>query len=351
MAQYDEEEITPDDLLTNMIIMGASLIVIAAVVIAVVAGIDNKGTAPGNPINPRNVTVDAICKRTDYTESCMASLQPVGAAAGVETYLRAAANATIVEMTVAMKKAKVDADAIADHDHQREKMAFEDCIELIGLCIEELQSVRIPVVDVGDARSSLSAVISYQRACLEGLNESHSTSDMDRGLQKSIELASIVLAIIYENFPNDDFEAKPAATPRRRTDEDQGIENDGYPDQRLSAEKRKLLQTHEVGQSPNAVVAKDGSGDYGSITAALDAYPDGFKGRYFIYVMSGVYEENVIIAKNKTMVFMYGDGVDETIISGRDVEGTTYRRATLCEFLKEKLNRINQNMCLKINPI
>lgn len=178
MAQYDEEEITLDDLLTNMIIMGASLIVIAAVVIAVVVGIDNKGTAPGNPSNPRNVTVDAICKHTDCTESCMASLQPVGAAAGVETYLRAAANATIVEMTVAIKKAKVDADAIADHDHQREKMALEDCIELIGLCIEELRSVRIPVVDVGDARSSLSAVISYQRACLEGLIESHSTSDM-----------------------------------------------------------------------------------------------------------------------------------------------------------------------------
>jgi pectinesterase len=312
MAPYDEEEISPDDLLTNMIVMGASLIVIAAVVIGVVAGVDSKG-GPGKL--GENVTLDNlmgvgdVCNKTDYMESCMASLKPAGDKASVKTYLTAAINGTISEMTNAMQKAKVNADGIGDQS--LEKMALEDCEELIGLSIEELQSV-MPMEDVGDARSSVSAVIAYQRACLEGLKESlySSFADFDGGLQKSKELASIVLAIIYENFANDD------ATVDR-------------------SNQRKVLQDYNKdGQVPHASVAKDGSEEYGSIKAALDAYPNGIKGRYVIYVKAGVYEENVVVAKNMTNVFMYGDGVTKTIISGTNLdETTTYRKATLCEFL------------------
>lgn len=328
MSQYyDEEEISTDALLTNMIVMGASLIVIAAVVIGVVSGVDNKhGSGKLENVTLDNVTVnvDALCNKTDYKDSCISTLQPVGNSAVVNAYLRTAVNATISEMTLAMQKAK--ADDVAGDD------AVEDCVELIGLCIEDLESV-IPNVGVGDARSSLSAVLSYQNTCLEGLKESRSTSDVDRGLQKSKELASIVLAIIYEYFPNDDAEAESAAAiARRKTDEDE--DDDGFSDQRLSAADRKLLQDYKKGgQKPHATVAKDGSGEYGSIGAALDAYPEGIKGRYVIHVKSGVYEENVIIAKNMSKVFMYGDGANETIISGKDVQGTAYRRATLCKFL------------------
>ncbi|XP_059435496.1 pectinesterase-like [Corylus avellana] len=313
MAPYDEEEISPDDLLTNMIVMGASLIVIAAVVIGVVAGVDSKG-GPGklgeNVTLDNMMGVDEICNQTDYKESCMASLQPVGDKASVKKYLTAAINGTVSEMTNAMQKAKVNADAIGDQS--LEKMALEDCVELMGLSIEEMQSV-MPLEDVGDGRSSLSAVIAYQRACVEGLKESlyASFADFDGGLQKARELASIILAIIYENFPNDDARVE----------------------RQLMADQRKVLQDYKKagGQMiPHASVAKDGSEEYGSINAALDAYPNDIKGRYVIYVKAGVYEENVVVAKNKTNVFMYGDGVTETIISGTNLDDTTtYRRATL----------------------
>jgi pectinesterase len=336
MVHFEEDN--PDDLLGNMVVLGVSLIVIAAVVIGVVAGIDHDDA----PLKPEKMTLDAICDLTDYKESCMASLQPVGNYAQVITYFRAAVNATISEMALAMKKAKVDADAVRDdHGSTETTMAFEDCIELIGLCIEELQSVLTMVnatpnlffKDSGDARSSLSAVLSYQRACLEGLKESRSTSDMDRGLQKPSELASNALAIIYEHSENNDLEADHSI-PNWGTGT---TDNDGmiYPD-RLSAADRKLLHNSykKGGQmmTPHAVVAKDGSGQYASIAAALNAYPIAHKGRYLIYVRSGVYEENVIISKNITQIFMYGDGVNRTVISGRDFNGTTYRRASLCEF-------------------
>ena len=83
------------------------------------------------------------------------------------------------EMTNAMQKAKVNTDEF--RDQSLEKMALEDCEELIGLSIEELQS-GMPMEDVGDARSSMSAVIAYQRACLEGLKESLAYSQVAKFL-------------------------------------------------------------------------------------------------------------------------------------------------------------------------
>ena len=68
---------------------------------------------------------------------------------------------------------------------------------------------------------------------------------------------------------------------------------------------------------PNAVVAKDGSGQYKSIAAALAAYPKALRGRYVIYVKAGIYDEYITVTKNMKNVFMYGDGPRKTIVTGR----------------------------------
>ncbi|KAE8036908.1 hypothetical protein FH972_009540 [Carpinus fangiana] len=64
----------------------------------------------------------------------------------------------------------------------------------------------------------------------------------------------------------------------------------------LIGSKPQTLAIEQEGQPNDAPcvvgVAKDGSWQYASINAALSAYPDGHKGRYLIYVKSGVYEEN-----------------------------------------------------------
>lgn len=333
MARYDQED-NHDDLLGNMIVLGVSLVVIAAVVIGVVAGIDNP---KDDPRTAHNMTLDAICNKTDYKETCMSSLEPLGNQTEVIVYFQSAVNATVSEMAQAMKKAKVDGDSLSDED---QIMALEDCIELMELCIEEMQSV-IKMVnaapnlfynDSGDARSSLSAVISYQTTCLEGFEETHSAYHMGQVLQKSTELASNALAIIYSYSENDDEKAESAATPRRSTYEE-GVEDERFP-VRFSVADRKLLQSHKKGgPRPDAVVAKDGSGQYKTITAALNAFPIDHKGRYLIYVKSGVYKENIIVAKNMPQIYMYGDGASESIIAGTDINGTRYRRATLCESL------------------
>jgi pectinesterase inhibitor-like protein len=175
MVQFEEDN--PDDLLGNMVVLGISLIVIAAVVIGVVAGIDRPGDSSSDKMT-QTESLDYVCGQTDYKQSCMASLQPAGKSAAVISYFRVAVNATLTAMAHAMKMVKAGADAVS-LDHESEKMALEDCIELIGLCMEELQSVITIFInsttstsfhyDSGDIRSSLSAVLSYQRACLEGV--------------------------------------------------------------------------------------------------------------------------------------------------------------------------------------
>jgi pectinesterase inhibitor-like protein len=175
MVQFEEDN--PDDLLGNMVVLGISLIVIAAVVIGVVAGIDRPGDSSSDKMT-QTEPLDYVCGQTDYKQSCTASLQPAGKSAAVISYFRVAVNATLTAMAHAMKMVKADADAVS-LDHESEKMALEDCIELIGLCMVELQSVITIFInsttstsfhyDLGDIRSSLSAVLSYQRACLEGV--------------------------------------------------------------------------------------------------------------------------------------------------------------------------------------
>ncbi|KAG2695936.1 hypothetical protein I3843_07G034900 [Carya illinoinensis] len=337
MARYDQED-REDDILGNMVVLGVSLVVIAAVVIGVVAGIDNpKDDHVGTGNN--TTTLDAICAQTEYKESCISSLQPVGNQSEVIVYFKAAVNATVSEIALAMEKLKVDDGTLSD---EGERMALQDCIELLDLCTKELESVNMLVNsspklfynDSVDARSSLSAVITYQRTCRQGFKEFESTYNMDGVLQRSSELSSNALAIIYEHSENDDKKAESLVPPRRSTYELQGGLHDGYPAQMILAGDRKLSQYHSFrklgGRAPNAVVAVDGSGQYTSIFAAIHSYPNGHKGRYLIYVKSGVYYENVIIAKNMPDIFMYGDGLNETIIAGNVMQGgTAYRRATL----------------------
>lgn len=66
---------------------------------------------------------------------------------------------------------------------------------------------------------------------------------------------------------------------------------------------------------PNVVVSNGGDGDYRTIGEAVKSIPGTVKGRYVIYVKSGVYEENVVISTpNVTLV---GDGTKKTIICSR----------------------------------
>lgn len=74
----------------------------------------------------------------------------------------------------------------------------------------------------------------------------------------------------------------------------------------------------------DAVVAKDGSGDFETLTAAIDALPEGAE-RSKIYVKKGVYDEKVYIGSHSValnkVISIVGEHRDSVIISWDDYNG------------------------------
>lgn len=66
------------------------------------------------------------------------------------------------------------------------------------------------------------------------------------------------------------------------------------------------------------VVAADGSGDFKTIQAAIDAVPDFRKNTTVIFVRSGVYREKLVLAPSKTNVHLEGEAKFQTILTYDD---------------------------------
>lgn len=64
----------------------------------------------------------------------------------------------------------------------------------------------------------------------------------------------------------------------------------------------------------DAIVAKDGSGDYESVQAAIDAAPAGRVKPWLIFVKNGNYKEHVNIPANKPYIHLIGQDRDKAVI-------------------------------------
>ncbi|KAB1202675.1 putative pectinesterase/pectinesterase inhibitor 45 [Morella rubra] len=269
--------------------------------------------------------VTEICSKTDHKEICQKTLGPVAEKGKTDPkeLIKAAIQATINEVA----KASNFSDNLVKNvsSSPRVKMSVEDCKDLLQFAIDELQDTLSTVGDQNnlnvndqisaDLKNWLSAVISYQQTCLDGLEEAPEYyTVVKEKLQDASSLTSNALAIITEisdilKFFGLEFNAKPSS---RRL-----LSEDGYPTW-LSGSDRKLLASQNQGAiRPNVVVAKDGSGQFKTIAAALAAYPKNLRGRYIIYVKAGVYDEYITVEKDQKNVFMYGDGPRKTIVTGR----------------------------------
>ncbi|HEX5651564.1 MAG TPA: pectinesterase family protein [Chitinophagaceae bacterium] len=72
----------------------------------------------------------------------------------------------------------------------------------------------------------------------------------------------------------------------------------------------------------NAIVAKDGSGHFTSIQAAINAAPTGLTAPYIIYIKNGKYTEKVSIPSNKPFIQLIGESAAYTIIAWGDGAST-----------------------------
>ncbi|SFL43446.1 pectate lyase, PelA/Pel-15E family [Gracilibacillus orientalis] len=101
------------------------------------------------------------------------------------------------------------------------------------------------------------------------------------------------------------------------------------------------------------VVAQDGSGDYDTVQAAIDAVPDNNRNPVTIFVKDGTYKEVVTIPNNKPFVTLLGESKTDTIITydnyaGRDngVGGTMGTSGSASVYLRADDLRI-ENLTLE----
>ncbi|KAJ1385575.1 Pectinesterase, catalytic [Sesbania bispinosa] len=205
--------------------------------------------------------------------------------------------------------------------------ALEDCLNLAELNIDFLSNVlqaiqkttTITTYQAYDLQTFLSAVLTNQQTCLDGFHEvtpyPRVTSGLSSPLSDGIKLYSISLALFTRGWVSN-------ATGRSKIVE--------------MTMNRKLLQKNidNLVVTKKVVVNPDGSGDFTTINDAVDAAPNNTgtnNGYYVIYVVAGIYNEYVSIAKSKENLMIIGDGINSTVITGNRsvVDGwTTFQSAT-----------------------
>ncbi|KAG1338724.1 putative Pectinesterase 3 [Cocos nucifera] len=215
----------------------------------------------------------------------------------------------------------------------RQRLALNDCLELLDQTLDDLRTAAADLtcgnnsVHVSDIQTVLSAAITNQYTCLDGfayVNEGGVRPSIEGRLYHVSHLVSNSLAMV-----------KKIRRRRRGREafEGYGEVAGGFPTW-VSRKDRRLLQANAT--SPNLVVAKDGSGNFTTIGAAVAAAPNNSATRFVIYIKAGAYFENVDVAKNKKNLMFIGDGIGKTVVkaSRNVVDGwTTFRSATVGELL------------------
>ncbi|KAG9459948.1 hypothetical protein H6P81_004456 [Aristolochia fimbriata] len=345
------------DLGKKIILAGVSVMLVVAVVVAVVAvaqrhksSDDDFPSEHNGDVSTSVKAVTTICAPTDHKESCEHVMNEAvknnGGKTDPKELVKAAFQATLEELKSVFNMSTGLGQKESD---PMTKMALSDCEDLMQSAIQELQASFSAVGDqelhtlsdrVDEIKNWLSAVLSYQQACMDGLPRPEVKSAISNGMVNATQLTSNALAIVSEvasilsafNIP---FNLNTNNGNKRRLLETEGglhdMDEHGLPVW-LSAADRKLLAYKDTQKlKPNVVVAQDGSGNFKTINDALKNIPKSRSGRYVIYVKAGIYREQVLIENEMENIFMYGDGPRKTVVTASKnyVDGTpTYQTAT-----------------------
>lgn len=332
----------------RLIIVIISSIVLLALVIGVVAGTiihkRNSSSSPSsNPVPATEVTpaasLKAVCSVTQYPNSCFSSISSLETAntTDPEVLFKLSLHVAINELSKLANNIPSKLTAITNDPKVKEALTvcqglFEDAVDRLNDSISSMEvgsdDKLLSSAKINDIKTWLSTTITDQETCLDSLQDLNSTvlDYMKIATKNSTEFTSNSLAIVAKilglladfNLP----------IHRRLLGFEESEGSDEFPTW-VSHRDRRLLQ--EINVTAHVTVAKDGSGDYTSISKAVEAVPKKSETRFVIHVKEGKYVENVVMDKSKWNVMMYGDGKDKTIVSGslNFVDGTpTFSTAT-----------------------
>ncbi|XP_074562647.1 pectinesterase-like [Curcuma longa] len=295
----------------------------------------NKGKDPPTTSS----LIQIICAPTDYKSSCETSLKKLtNSTSSPKDYVRAAVTALVDEVG----KAFARSDDIKSDD-PAVKTAVKLCQEMHGYALGELNHTlrtidlhslsQLPA-QVHELKNWLSATAAYQQTCIDGFPKGEQQDKMQEALDSAKRSTSNALTIVgkVSSF----MSMQHGLGTGRRLIEEEGDDDDddggdGIPAWVEESERRVLQSRATKVFTPNVTVAKDGSGDFQTISDALAHLPAKYDGRYVIYVKEGVYEEQVEVGSNMINITMYGDGSRKTIVTGSKnyVDGVkTFHTAT-----------------------
>lgn len=306
--------------------------------------------------------VCTICKHTPYPDVCEKELEgsQISQTATPLEVLKVAVQASAKRVNEAQSLAsKCSGEKGLS---KLEGQCANDCVELLNGVNDQIKeaTARISTLSastnlsslrsaLADVKVWLSSALSYQTACSDNFEVApgsiqdqiqNNQAYLGEVIGDTLGLADI-LAQIGDDLASWQLGAVPPTPPfvrgpkRRLLSTAAAFDiDDGFP-RWVSAGERRLLQasSSSIAASANVVVAKDGSGQFTNITAALDAIPGSYSGRYVVYIKQGVYDEVFNVTKNLQNITFVGDGVGQTIITGsRNVASgdyNTYRTSTV----------------------
>ncbi|GAA0166640.1 esterase [Lithospermum erythrorhizon] len=289
----------------------------------------------GTPVVTAEKAVKSMCIPTEFKQTCESSLsKAIESKVATTTQPKDLFKALMVVAANEVGKA-IDQLKTLKFETPEKKAAFDDCMTLLGDAQEELNA-SVSLVDKKDFKgiydlkpdinNHLSAVLSYQETCIDGIPDGEEKVAVGKALVTPKELSSISLSIVSAISSILKVFGGAAYGKRNLL----STKEDELPSW-ISNEERRILKADTPSHAPNVVVAKDGSGNFTTVNEALAAMPPQYEGRYVIYVKEGVYEENVIITKKMVNVTVFGDGSQKSIITGTKnfADGVpTYQTAT-----------------------
>jgi len=290
----------------------------------------------------------AHCEGTLYPDLCLSTLATIPDLhkKPLTEVICATVNRTETDVTAmsANCSSYFHGKSLTAHD----SLAVSDCMELLDTTMGDLRATTsdlqqqpaaagLPTMD--HMMTVLSAAITNQQTCLEGISYKKGgevRSYMEPGIRHIARMVSNSLAMATK-LAGAAAHAPSTSTSTVSVHEEQqpftgcGQMVKGFP-QWVKAGDRRLLQAAASGINANAVVAKDGSGAYTTVSAAVAAAPTNSKSRYVIYIKAGAYMENVEVGKNQKNLMFIGDGIGKTVIkASRNVDdgSTTFHSATV----------------------
>ncbi|KAL9304217.1 hypothetical protein ACSQ67_021480 [Phaseolus vulgaris] len=337
-------------------------LLVAASVVAIVAGVKNKNqksdSSSSTPLtlsHQSHEIIKSACSSTFYSELCFSAV-----ASEPNVTHKVTSHRDVIQLSL-----KITTRAV-EHNYftvkklstkggltKREKTALHDCLETIDETLDELREAQHDLElypnkktlyqHADDLKTLISAAITNQVTCLDGFSH----EDADKRVRKALEegqvhverMCSNALAMTKNMTDTDiaNFEQTTklrnnnAGQNRKLLAEESNANGDGvvWPEW-ISGADRRLLQAAAV--NADVVVAADGSGDFKTVSEAVEAAPLKSSKRFVIRIKAGVYRENVEVPKKKTNIMFLGDGRTSTIItaSRNVVDGsTTFHSATV----------------------